>query len=122
MFIFLAVVARSLWSLVFFEQYRYICIYTVIGCPACGVQGDGKGGKDDDDNAKGDQEEDQAAKKKGEEEGDAPDGKDEDKEEGEGDDGEGEGEGEGPVNDDLEDNYEDKPMGVEVGLFTADMT
>lgn len=77
-------------------------------------QGDGK--EDGKDKDKGDEEgKDQKDKKDdadAQDEGtEGQDGKD--KEDGQdGDDDEGDGEG--PVNDDLEDNYEDKPMGVEV--------
>ena len=81
-----------------------------------GVQGDGK--EDDKDDADGDNDKDKQDPNKkdsdGEDEGaDGQDGKE--KEEGEGD-GEDDNGGEGPVNDDLEDNYEDKPMGVEVRI------
>lgn len=69
-------------------------------------QGDDKEGKDED-GSKGDD---------GEEEKKSDDKQhgQEDKESDEGGDGEDGLDGEGPVNDDLEDNYEEKPMGVEV--------
>ncbi|CAB1097864.1 unnamed protein product [Ectocarpus sp. CCAP 1310/34] len=69
-----------------------------------------------DDGDKGDGNEDDKGKDMEDKEGKDGDGGDgQDGKEGEdGDEGEGEAEGEGPVNDDLEDNYEDKPMGVEV--------
>ncbi|CAN0109706.1 unnamed protein product [Ectocarpus sp. 6 AP-2014] len=73
-----------------------------------GDKGDGK----EDDEGKGDDTKEDKKGKEGED-GDGADGSD-GKEGEDGDEGEGEAEGEGPVNDDLEDNYEDKPMGVEV--------
>lgn len=65
----------------------------------------GEEGGDNDDKANGHEDKEDGK-------GDEGDGAQPKGEEGD-EDGEGE-EGEGPVNDDLEDNYEDKPMGVEV--------
>ncbi|CAM9468160.1 unnamed protein product, partial [Ectocarpus sp. 12 AP-2014] len=76
-------------------------------------QDDGdKGHGNEDDKGKGDDTKEGKKDKEGED-GDGADGQD-GKEGEDGDEGEGEAEGEGPVNDDLEDNYEDKPLGVEV--------
>ncbi|CAM9757632.1 unnamed protein product, partial [Ectocarpus sp. 13 AM-2016] len=76
-------------------------------------QDDGDKGDDKkDDEGNGDDTKEGKKDKEGED-GDGADGQD-GKEGEDGDEGEGEAEGEGPVNDDLEDNYEDKPMGVEV--------
>ncbi|CAM9165037.1 unnamed protein product [Ectocarpus sp. 4 AP-2014] len=81
-------------------------------------QDDGeKGDGEKDSKGKGDDTNEDEKDKEGEngEDGDGADGEDgKDKEGEDGDEGEGEADGEGPVNDDLEDNYEEKPMGVEV--------
>lgn len=73
-------------------------------------QGEGKEGKEEDPSKPAEKEE---AEDKDSGDNHTAQDKESDGEGEDGDDGE-DGEGGGPVNDDLEDNYEEKPLGVEV--------
>lgn len=82
----------------------------VVICTRCWTQ-DKADDAQDEDESKGQDEKTDKEKKdggEGEAEGNDEEGKDE------------VDDGEGPVNDDLEDNYEDKPMGVEASVDTGE--